>query len=465
MPRITPLSYNDEAGQVFSYTGQLYRGIFASHVPKIQDFIASKLYEQLVSKGLLVPHRIVLPTESLLEELQEATQHQFALFLAPSYLPFISYPCEWSFSMLKQAALLTLEVQNLALSQGYILKDAKADNVQFNHLQPIFIDILSFEPYQEGTAWQAYRQYCQHFLTPLALMAYSTVEFCKIQQIYTDGIPLELATKFLSWKNLLFGGIFQHLTLHSWLSKPSTEKKIKKAPTTHKNFTIHFIKNLTNSLQRTIDGLRYQTQTRWSSYYAQDVADDYREAKQKIVKRFLATTQSQIIWDLGANTGVFSGLAWDTGATVYAFDADHDCVEQLFLDWRAKNIKGGVGVIDLNNPTPSRGFALQQYRSWLDRCPKPDLLLALALVHHLRITYNIPLQQIAHFFATYTHFLIIEFIPKNDEKVQILLQNKIDVYNDYSLENFKKVFAAFFSVVEEVGIENNDRRIFLMKQL
>ncbi len=465
MQRITPLSYNDEAGQVFSYKGHLYRGIFTSYVPKIQGFIASQLYEQLVSQGLLVPHSIVLPTENLFGELQEATQHQFALFLAPSYLPFISYPSEWSFSMLKKAALLTLEVQNLALSQGFVLKDAKADNVQFNNLQPVFIDILSFEPYQEGTAWQAYRQYCQHFLTPLALMAYGTIEFHKIQQIYTDGIPLELATKFLSWKTLFFGGIFQHLTLHSWLSKPSTEKKIKKAPTTHKNFTIHFIQNLTNSLQSTIQGLRYQTQTRWSSYYAQDVAGDYREAKQKIVKQFLQMTSSQIIWDLGANTGVFSGLAWDTGATVYAFDADQDSIEQLFLGLQGKNIKGGVGVIDLNNPTPMRGFALQQYRSWLDRCPKPDTILALALVHHLRMTYNIPLQQIAHFFATYTNFLIIEFIPKNDEKVQLLLQNKIDVYHDYSLENFKKIFGAFFNVVEEVGMENNDRRIFLMKRL
>jgi hypothetical protein len=465
MQSITPLSYNDQAGQIFWYVGRLYRGIFADYVQQVQHFLSHPCYEQLTTQQLLVPHLVISPTDALFEELQEATQHQFAMFLAPKLLPFISYPSEWSFGMLKQAALLTLAVQKVALAHGFILKDAKADNVQFDNLRPIFIDILSFEVYQTGTAWQAYRQYCQHFLAPLALMTYSSVELHKLQQLYTDGIPLNLATKFLSWKDVLFGGIFQHLTLHSWLNNSSTEKKIKKAPTIHKNFTIHFIQNLTDSLQNTVTKLRYATHTNWANYYAQDVTDNYILSKKNIIERLLQTCQAQIVWDLGANTGAFSGMAWEQGATVYAFDADHDCVEQLFLQWQSKNSKGGVGIIDLSNPTPPRGFALQQYRSWLDRCPRPDVIFALALLHHLRITYNIPLRQIAHFFASLTHFLIIEFVPKNDEKVQILLQNKVDVYQDYSLENFKNIFATYFRLVEEVAVESTERRIFLMQIL
>jgi len=182
-------SFRDPAGFVFLHEGRLYRQINQAGQEDFERFIESGLYQDLVGQKLLVPHREVKKVTGLAEDDQRYK------IIEPQLVPFNSYPYEWSFSQLKDAARLTLKVQNLALARGMILKDASAYNVQFIGCRPIFIDTLSFKIYKAGDPWDGYKQFCEHFIAPLALASYSSLETLEFLRLFLDGLPLDLATR------------------------------------------------------------------------------------------------------------------------------------------------------------------------------------------------------------------------------------------------------------------------------
>jgi hypothetical protein len=460
------ISLHDPHGYMCSHENKFYRVVLKNYQRNYDNLVSTNLFKVLIDKGLLISH-----SEVSLQDLGLENDSSVYKVLLPQQLDFISYPQEWSFSMLQDAAITTLKVQSIALENGFVLKDASAYNIQFQEGKPIFIDTLSFEVYENGSAWQAYRQFCQHFLAPLYLMTYTDTQLNHLFGFMKDGIPLNLAAKLLPMKARLNMGALWHIFFHAQAEDNTTkaspkatlqDKKVKQ----NKNFNIAFLQQLTESLLATITKLTYKTKAHWSKYYQVNVASEYLANKIIATNNFLIQSKTQYLWDLGTNTGEFSTLAIEKGIKTVSFDYDHDSIEVFYN--KLKENKNSIKlsklalplILNLAIPTPSSGWANTERKSWTER-NLPDTLLALALIHHLRISDNIPLKEIAMLFSKIAPQLIIEFVPKEDEKVQILLQNKTDFYQDYTQENFEKIFKQHYTLTTSQRLLPSGRILYL----
>lgn len=450
-------SFRDKSGFVFEDEGIFYRQINHSYKNHYEHLMTSGLYKVLTPKRWLLSHEELSDADSMKSD--EAYK-----IIRPVQLTFISYPYSWSFGMLKDAALLTLKIQKLALKYGMILKDASAYNVQFIGSQPIFIDSLSFEIYTEGVAWMAYGQFCRHFLAPLALMAYKDVSLNKLLMAYLDGIPLPLASKLLPLKTHFNILIALHIHLHARTQVRLQDKKVGK---NHKSLSKNALLQLIESLESAIKKLNWRPKaTEWHDYYDKSVGKAYFEHKKDFVKVFLEQTAPYTgrIMDLGANDGTFSQLAAKIGKDVLSFDIDPACVEQNYQTLKIqKDTRITPMIVDVTNPDPAIGWQNQE-RTSLWKRTNAQTTMALALIHHLCISNNIPLSMVAKWFSQITDNLIIEFVPKTDEKVQILLQNRLDIFDDYTIDNFIIHFSQYFDIKKQTTITPTERILFLMSK-
>ncbi|MBA3994096.1 MAG: SAM-dependent methyltransferase [Cyanobacteria bacterium DS2.3.42] len=452
-PQPLSSSFRDPNGFVFEEGGDLYRKVRVSYSDNYKQLIHSGLYITLVGKGLLVAH----------EDSDIAVNRTGNTFkiLKPARVPFISYPYEWSFSQLKSAALATLQIQRYSLESGMTLKDASAYNIQFFGITPALIDTLSFEIYEPGTPWTAYRQFCQHFLAPLALMAYIDLRLSGLMQHHIDGIPLDLACKLLPKRAMLNGNLLMHLYLHSRL-----QSKFEGAPTNNKrSFPKQALLGLIDSLEQAICSIHLpKCQSNWSDYYdCNSYSAESAEKKLMTVRDMLMKTKPQTVFDFGANCGRYSRVAADLGAMTISLDMDPLCVQKNFLDAASHRDDRILPlVIDLTAPTPSIGWSNNERSSLIERGPC-DTGLALALVHHLAIANNVPFARIAEFFSLICKNLIIEFVPKSDVQVKRLLASRKDIFETYTQEHFESEFLKFFEIIELKSLEESGRILYLMK--
>ena len=448
-------SFRDPDGFIFSYNGKLYRCINFSYQQNYEHLIQSGLYDKLVENELLIPHKEVqIPNI-------ETTINYYKI-LEPEVIPFISYPYEWSFSQLKDAALVTLQIQKMALEYGMCLKDASAYNIQFRHGKPILIDILSFEKYQEGKPWVAYKQFCEHFLVPLALMAYKDIRLNQLLKIYIDGIPLNLATKLLPLRSWLRFPLLLHIHLHARSQKYLLNKNIN---VDKRTFSKKSLLSLIDSLESAISKLKWEPEkTEWSEYYKDtNYSQEAMFHKKKLVDDYIEEVKPNIVWDLGANIGIFSRIASNKGIYTVSFDSDPSVVEKSYLqvkNYKERNIL--PLCVDLTNPSPSIGWSNKERLSLIERGPC-DLALMLGLIHHIAISNNVPLIQIADFLSQICRYLIIEFVPKDDSQVQRLLRFRKDIFQDYDEKNFEIAFLNYFSILKREKIVDSKRTIYLMK--
>jgi ribosomal protein L11 methylase PrmA len=380
--------------------------------------------------------------------------------IRPERVPFISYPYEWSFSQLKDAALTTLSIHKRALKYEMALKDASAYNIQFVNGKAALIDTLSFEKYKEGQPWIAYRQFCQHFLAPLALMAYCDVRLSQLMRVYIDGVPLDLASKLLPARTRLNFGLLTHIHLHASAGKRFAGESVGQA-----KMSRNALVGLVESLEATVRKLFWKAAgTAWGNYYEiTNYSDTAFEHKKQLVSEWVGRVKPNLLWDLGANTGVFSRLASASGAFTVAFDIDPAAVEQNYL--RAKNDKAGNLLplqLDLTNPSPALGWANRERASFGERGPA-DMVLALAVVHHLAITNNVPLPQLADFFAGMGKWLVIEFVPKSDSQVQKMMSAREDIFPNYTREGFEAAFGERFTIHESITVRESERQLYLME--
>jgi len=451
-----PASFRDPSGFLYTRSSKLLRQVNQTYQIQYDLLQSSGLYALLVEKHWLISHR-----ESGAAPLRPDTAYKI---LEPDPLRFISYPYEWCFGQLKDAALLTLRIMNQALRHGMVLKDASAYNIQFHQGRPILIDTLSFDPYVEGEPWVGYRQFCQHFLAPLALMAAKDVRLNQLLRIHIDGIPLDLAARLLPVRTLLNPGLWMHVHLHARMQRKNASAPEGKA--SRKPMRKTALLGLVESLFQTAQSLQWNAAaTDWAEYYEHNNYTEVSFAeKKRLVGEFVHRIKPGSVWDWGGNTGVFSRIAMEGGADATCFDSDYGAVEENYREVRVRHEARLLPlVLDLTNPSPPLGWNQCERGGFLERGPA-DAVLALALVHHLAIGNNVPLGQIADFFARCGNWLMVEFIPKGDSQVRRLLQTRTDIFPDYTREGFEAAFRERYRIVTAAPIAESARTLYLMKK-
>lgn len=444
-------SFRDPSGFVFWSDGRPYRHIAPSFGPSWDAFIDSGLAAELMAEGKLIAHALADPTLSL-------GAHAV---LEPEPVDLMNYPYEWSFSQLRDAALLTLELQRRATAVGLTMRDASAFNITFIGRRPVLIDSLSFEPATPGRPWHAYGQFCEHFLGPLALMALRDPRFGLLLRDFVDGVPLDVVIPLLPRRTLMNFGLLSHLHLHA-----RSQRQHASSSTGARNVQIRPLAaaGLLDSLRRTVEGLCYEPSgTEWADYAGHtSYSPEATAAKADIIDSMLRQAGGDWVWDLGANTGNYSRIAAALGRKVAALDIDPAAVERNYLALNRDKIADIVPLVqDLTNPSPSVGWNLRERRSIVERA-NADVIMALALIHHLAIGKNLPLGWIADFLASLAPWLIIEFVPKGDPMVDTLLATREDIFPDYDLASFRETFSECFELVAERHIPGNPRVLFLM---
>jgi ribosomal protein L11 methylase PrmA len=443
-----PASFRDPAGFLYLQGGVLYRHVASRFAADYDHLLSSGLYDTLTRSGRLVPHEEVPPEPG-------SAAHRV---LRPDPVPFVSYPYEWCFSQLRDAALLTLDLLTTGLAHGLVLKDASAYNIQFAGTRPFLVDTLSFERYREGEPWVAYRQFCEHFLAPLALGAWVDPRL-SLWRTCLDGPPLDMVSSLLPFRTWLRPGLLTHLHLHA---RSQARHANRHVDTRRLAVSRRGLLALADSLRGTVSGLRCrETPSPWIDYErTHGYTEVSQEHKERIVASWLETARARRVWDLGANVGRFSRLAAATGAYVVALDGDAHVVDALYTRARAEAAPNILPlVMDLANPSPGLGWEGCERDSLAARAPA-DVALALALIHHLALGRNVPLPRIAAWLAGLAPSVIIEFVPKHDPQSQRLLRSRRDVFDGYDRVGFEAAFETHFQRVAVESLADSGRLLY-----
>ncbi|HEV8697782.1 MAG TPA: hypothetical protein VGQ89_08825 [Candidatus Limnocylindrales bacterium] len=451
-------SFRDPSAFVFWQDGQPYRQIQQAFATEWEAFEASPLKRRLLDQQRLIPYEPV--------GLDLATAPGAHAVIRPERLEFLSYPYEWTFGELRESALMTLDIQLEAMRAGWTLKDASAYNIQFHEARPIHIDSSSFEPLEEDAPWIAYRQFCEHFLAPLALVGRRDVRLADLLRLRPDGIPLDLASRLLPWRTRFDFGLLSHVHLHARAQiRHAANDNVGRAAQ-RARLPRARLEGLIRNLRSTVAGLEWHPGgTEWADYaehtsYGERAAAD----KDRLVDAFVRELPGPRVWDLGANTGRFSRIAAEAGKRVIALDIDPAASERHFRSVREAGRTDILPLVaDIANPSPALGWGGRERRSLLERADA-DAILALALVHHLALTRNVPLPMVLDLFADLAPSAIVEFAPKEDPMVRRLLATRRDVFADYDLDGFRAAAAARFEIVREAPIEDSVRVLFLLRR-
>ncbi len=459
-----PASFRDPSGFVFRHDGELFRQINKSYADHFERLMSSGLYAELVKNDWLVEHVDVDPSH-----IPEAPGSDRYKIIKPEVIPYVSYPYEWSFSQLKDAALLTLSIQVTALRHGMTLKDASAYNIQFIGSRPVFIDTLSFERYSEGAPWVAYRQFCQHFLGPLSVMAFCDVRLRHLLRSFIDGLPLGLVSRLLPRRTMLKYSFLSHIHLHAASQKrhqdvSRNEDVAKKTARLSKTMQLALMESLTKAIKKC---RLPEINTEWGDYYADtNYSSESMSAKERLVTDMAEAYvgAGEMIHDFGANTGRFSRLVVARGRYVISHDIDELAVERNYVFNKQNSIDNVLPlVLDLTNPSPGLGWVLEERDSLLQRI-NGGAVMALALIHHLVIANNVPMAEVASFFHRLAGKLIIEFVPKEDSQVKRLLASREDIFPHYDIAHFEQAFTQYFTVLDRQEIDGTQRTLFAMQR-
>ncbi len=456
-----PASFRDPSGFVYRRDGVLLRQIEPVYAEDWRALVASGLMTRLQDAGKLVRHEEA--------DLALAARPGAVAVLRPEVIDTISHPFEWAFSQLKDAALLTLDVAEQALGAGMVLKDASAYNVAFHQGRPVFLDTLSFERRVEGSPWVAYRQFCQHFLAPLALMSRVDIRLSQLLRVHVDGVPLDLASALLPTSSWFTPGLLMHVHLHARSQrKHASDAAAPAAPAAPTSFSPQAFLGLLESLRGAITGLDWNpVGTEWADYYQRNnnYGSDGLEHKAAVLGAMLDRVKPATVWDLGGNTGRFSRVASARGARVVTWDVDPACVE---AHWREVRRAGETTVLplllDLTNPSSGMGWAGEERDGLAGRGPV-DCVMALGLVHHLAISNNVPLGRVGRYLAQLGRTVILEFVPKEDSQVVKLLATRKDVFPDYHRAGLEAAFAPYLALEEAVDIPGMTRTLYRFRAL
>jgi hypothetical protein len=460
-PPPVPASFRDPAGFVFVEDGVHKRAITRSGLPAYTQFLESGLYDELAANALILPHR------------EQALAHPNAVVrkvLIPEQLAYVSYPYEWCFSQLRDAALLTLDIQRRALRKGMSLKDASAFNVQFRGAaSPVFIDTLSFEE-NDGGPWVAYHQFCRQFLGPLLLAAYRDEDFLAHLAAQPEGYPLEFTSRLLPLRSYLRPGPLLHIHLHSRAGAAEAGREpAARAPQQSAKPSADRKPQLTESLHAAITAIQLRPRrSAWSGYYEDRThyTEQAESFRRQTVLRHLERLKPSLVYDLGANRGDYSRLIAATGYRCVALEMDSRCVEASYRAARElQDPEAWLLPLRMNlcAPSPGLGFACSERMSLAER-PRAGLIVALALIHHLRIGGQAPLDRIASYLGQLGDHLLIEFVPADDPMVRRMLRNHTNAFEDYTLQNFRDASTPYWEEMESHAIPDSPRSLHLFRK-
>lgn len=456
-------SYRDRDARVFYDTaGGVFRALSAHAMAEWDAMRRTQFFQQAIENGNIVRTEQLSATEFT----PDSESEQRAGMLRHELIPFVSYPFEWSFGMLQDAALLHLDLLAAALNEDFTFKDGTAYNLQWIGTRPVFIDVVSVERLIPGRAWAGYRQFCQTFLYPLLLQAYKNVPFHPWLRGRLEGITPQECWSLMSFRDFFRRGVPAHVWLHAWLqSRPALDEVDSAKALATAGFHKEQIRANVRGLQRLVRGLRWSPPaSTWSEYAgANSYSAEDRQRKENFVRSVVQSKRWGLVWDVGCNTGNFSRIAAENSDQVVALDADPLAIERLYQSLksepdgqRAPILPLVSNLVDLSGGLGWRGAE----RKALENRGRPELTLCLALVHHLVVGHGIPMRELLAWFADLGTNLVIEFITKDDPMVRRLLRGRRDNYADYEPHVFDRLLSEMFNVVRKETLASGTRTLY-----
>ena len=452
-----PGSFRDPSGFVVLENDKVLRVINNSYKENYKKTLESGLYQKLLDEKFIVDQK------EISGKTYAETQYKL---LEAEKIDTITYPYEWSFSQFKDAALLTLKIQKIAVKHGMKLKDATPFNVQFHNNKPIFIDTLSFEKIEnENFSWNAYRQFCEMFFGPICLMKFIDPRINKNLISFINGIPLDLLCKQLTFFQKLNPSIFIHLVLHSWISN---RKNQNKEGAKEKIISKSQHLNIVSQLESFITSLEIlDKKSEWGDYNEETVSEKegYVIDKQKTVNKLLGEQDFQLAWDVGSNDGFYSRIIGKNYAQkVISMDIDWKCVEKNYLTNKEKEIDNVFPMIfDLSNPSPSIGWMNKERSAIFSRIGNPDLITCFAIMHHI-INANIPIELFVEFIGKSSSHVLIEYIPLIDPKCEEIFSSRGDDFNYPDKNYFESLISIEFNILFEKTLNETERVLYYLKK-
>lgn len=450
-------SFRDPAGHVYWHENHIYRTVMPNFVQAFETVRQSTIIKTWIEKGILWPEQSV--DKAILGEIGKEAH---AVLHHPVF-PFISYPYEWPFELLKEAALLQLQLMQEGLEHNIILNDASAFNIQFDGIRPVFIDHLAFRPYEKGEFWQAHKQFFEQFLNPLLVQSYCRVPFQGLYRGNLYGCATQDIARLLPLRRKFNWRVILHILLQTHFD----QAVIKKPPASGREMPRAGLAQLWHSLEKWVRALpNHAAKTHWQLYpETHSYRLDLYQQKKTFIADIIFKLQPGLVWDLGCNAGLFSELALQSGAKrVIGFDNDHSALSRAIQLAKTKQLAFTPLYMDMTNPTPAQGWA-QVERLGLATRQKPDFILALALIHHWAIAANIPLSMIIDYLLTLAPRGIIEFVPKSDVMVQAMLSRRKDIFPNYNLEHFMQCLTQKAQIVSTLELGENGRVLVAYESL
>jgi len=451
-----PGSFRDPSGYVYSEKNKIFRVVNTSYSGEYKHLMKSGLYQELTEKEFLVKHK---------EVKNNLDNKKFKVLEADKIFP-INYPFEWSFSQLRDAAILTLKVQKIAIKYGMTLKDATPYNVQFNGFKPIFIDTLSFNKIvNENYAWVAYKQYCEMFLGPLCLMSYQDPTLNKLLIPFLDGIPLRLTNKILKLKHKVKPSIFVNLILPNLITPKLNSNR---SSVNNKKISLKQHLNIIEQLLSFTNNLNVlKEESEWGEYNSETIfeKESYVIEKEKVIEEFLKDRKFKIVWDIGSNDGFYSRkVSALTQSHVMSLDIDWQCVEKNYLINKKKKLNKITPILfDISNPSPSIGWANKERTDIFSRIGSPDLICLFAVMHHI-LNKNIPFEFLMNFIVKSRSDVLIEYVPFYDPKCQIIFETRTDDFYYPNKEEFENSIKENFKIQDMRKLEPTDRILYFLKK-
>ena len=454
---VEPGSFRDRQGRIFYSEDRIFRALGKKGWRDWKLLCSTNFFNRYSAQ------RKIVPTCEVGDFDLQQLEGNWVGALEHERIPFVSYPYEWCFSMLKDAGLLHIDLILSALEENMILKDATSYNIQWVGTQVMFIDTGSFAEYKKGEPWKGYRQFSQLFLYPLMIQCYKGLPFQPLLRGRLEGIHPADCNSIMSSRDLFRSGVFSHVYLQNKLGKRygsipiDVKKSLRKAGFRKKLITANLRK-----IRKLITCLDWSpTVSTWSEYASDNSYSNSDEhLKREFVEIVTRSRSRTLVWDLGCNTGIYSRIAASNSDCVIAMDSDQLAIDRFYQKLKEEKEKRILPLVnDLSDPSPRWGWNYLERKNLSDR-GKPDLILALALIHHVVISANIPLPDFIKWLAQNSCELVLEFVDKSDSMVAELLRNKDDQYVDYEKGFLEKNLKKFYRIQSQQNLKSGMRTLY-----